>query len=172
MTDPRTILIVGAGLAGAKAAEALRKDGFDGRVILFGTEPHRPYIRPPLSKEYLRGDEELEKVYVHPEAWYGEQRVELEASTTVEAIDAAGRQVVLGDGRRVGYDRLLIATGSEPRPLAVPGDDLNGIRYLRTIDDSDALRAAVGQRRSAWSWSAVAGSAPRSPRRSASSGRT
>ena len=79
MTGVETIVIVGAGSAGAKAAEALRKDGFEGRVLLFGTEAHRPYIRPPLSKEYLRGEAERDKVFVHPEAWYAEQRVELGA---------------------------------------------------------------------------------------------
>ncbi len=145
MTETKTILIVGAGLAGAKAAEALRKEGFDGRVVLFGSEAHRPYLRPPLSKEYLRGEEELEKVFVHPEGWYAEQRVELETSTTVDAVDPAAREVVLGDGRRVGFDRLLLATGSEPRRLAVPGADLAGIRFLRTIDDSDALREAAAR---------------------------
>ena len=148
MSDVETVVIVGAGLAGAKAAEALRKDGFEGRVFLFGSEQHRPYIRPPLSKEYLRGEEELDKVFVHPEAWYDEQRVELEPSTTVASIDPGGHAVVLDDGRRVGFDRLLIATGSEPRRLDVPGDDLDGVRYLRTLDDADGLREAVaGARR-------------------------
>ncbi|HEY6570350.1 MAG TPA: FAD-dependent oxidoreductase [Candidatus Limnocylindrales bacterium] len=143
MTDVGTVVIAGAGLAGAKAAEALRKDGFDGRVLLFGTEARRPYIRPPLSKEYLRGEEELDKVFVHPEAWYGEQRVELQLSTTVAAIDAGAHAVVLDDGRRVAFDRLLIATGSEPRRLDVPGGALGGIRYLRTLDDADGLRSAA-----------------------------
>lgn len=145
MTDTRTILIVGAGLAGAKAAEALRKDGFDGKVVLFGSEAYRPYLRPPLSKEYLRGEDQLDKVFVHPEGWYAEQQVELEISTTVDAIDPAGRAVVLGDGRRVGFDRLLLATGSEPRRLLVPGADLAGIRFLRTIDDSEALREGAAK---------------------------
>ena len=144
MSKVETIAIVGGGLAGAKAAEALRKDGFDGRVLLFGAEAHRPYIRPPLSKEYLRGEGELDKVFVHPEAWYAEQRVDLERSTTVTAIDAASNEVVLDGGRRVGFDRLVIATGSEPTRLDVPGSDLAGIRYLRTLDDSDGLRDAAG----------------------------
>ena len=135
MSKVETIAIVGGGLAGAKAAEALRKDGFDGSVLLFGAEAHRPYIRPPLSKEYLRGEGELDKVFVHPEAWYAEQRVDLERSTTVTAIDAASNEVVLDGGRRVGFDRLVIATGSEPTRLDVPGSDLAGIRYLRTLDD-------------------------------------
>ncbi len=143
MSDVETVVIAGAGLAGAKAAEALRKDGFDGRILLFGSEAHRPYLRPPLSKEYLRGEDELDKVFVHPEAWYGEQRVELEPSTTVAAIEPGARAVVLDDGRRVGFDRLLIATGSEPRRLDVPGDELDGVHLLRTLDDADALRTAA-----------------------------
>src|SRR4029077_11189163 len=91
------------------------------------------------------GEDQLDKVFVHPEGWYAEQLVELEVSTTVDAIDPAGRAVVLGDGRRVGFDRLLLATGSEPRRLSVPGADLAGIRFLRTIDDSDALREAAAK---------------------------
>ena len=145
MSDVETVVIVGAGLAGAKAAEALRKDGFEGRVLLFGSEAHRPYLRPPLSKEYLRGEDDLDKVFVHPEAWYAEQRVELEPSTSVAAIDPGRRAVVLDGGRRVAFDRLLIATGSEPRRLDVPGGDLGGIRYLRTLDDADGLRVAAGE---------------------------
>ncbi len=145
MPDIEHVVIVGAGLAGAKAAEALRKDGFDGRVTLFGSEGHRPYLRPPLSKEYLRGEEELEHVFVHPEAWYGEQRVDLEPSTTVTGIDTRTREVVLDGGRRVSFDRLLIATGSAPRRLDVPGAELDGVRYLRTVGDADALRDAARQ---------------------------
>ena len=144
MGKVETIAIVGGGLAGAKSAEALRKDGFDGRVLLIGAEAHRPYIRPPLSKEYLRGEGELDKVFVHPEAWYAEQRVDLESSTTVTEIDPSSREVVLDGGRRLGFDRLVIATGSEPTRLDVPGGDLAGIRYLRTLDDSDGLRDAAG----------------------------
>jgi 3-phenylpropionate/trans-cinnamate dioxygenase ferredoxin reductase subunit len=143
MRDISTIVIVGAGLAGAKAAEELRKEGFDGRLVLYGAERHRPYTRPPLSKGYLRGEEGLDKVYVHAEAWYAEQGVELVPGTTVHAIDAGARAVVLADGRRVAFDRLLLATGSEPRSLAVPGADLHGVHYLRTIDDADTLREAA-----------------------------
>jgi 3-phenylpropionate/trans-cinnamate dioxygenase ferredoxin reductase subunit len=141
--DIETVVIVGAGLAGAKAAEALRKDGYDGRVRLFGSERHRPYIRPPLSKEYLRGDEELDKVFVHPEAWYAEQRVDLEPSTTVTAIDARAHEVEVDGERRVAFDRLVLATGSEPCRLDVPGADLEGLRTLRTVEDSDGLRSAA-----------------------------
>jgi 3-phenylpropionate/trans-cinnamate dioxygenase ferredoxin reductase subunit len=145
MGDVDTIAIVGAGLAGAKAAEALRKDGFEGTVRLFGTEAHRPYIRPPLSKDYLRGDEELDKVFVHPEAWYAEQRVAFEPSTTVTAIDPGAHALVVDGGKRAAFDRLILATGSEPRRLDVPGGDLDGIRYLRTLGDSDALRTAAAR---------------------------
>jgi len=151
MSEVGTIVIVGAGLAGAKAAEALRKEGFDGRVRLLGAEPHRPYLRPPLSKEHLRGEGDPAKVFVHPEEWYAEQRVELEPSTAVRAIDPAAREVVLDGGqggeggRRVGFDRLLLATGSEPRRLTVPGADLPGVHHLRTIDDSEAIRAAAAK---------------------------
>lgn len=151
MSEVGTIVIVGAGLAGAKAAEALRKEGFDGRVRLLGAEPHRPYLRPPLSKEHLRGEGDPAKVFVHPEEWYAEQRVELEPSTAVRAMDPAAREVVLDGGqggeggRRVGFDRLLLATGSEPRRLTVPGADLPGVHHLRTIDDSEAIRAAAAK---------------------------
>ena len=101
MTDIGTIVIIGAGLAGAKAAEALRKEGYDGRIVMFGEEPHPPYLRPPLSKEYLRGESERDDVFVHPEAWYAEQRIELRPSTPIRAIDPATREVVLDDGQRV-----------------------------------------------------------------------
>ncbi len=143
MSDIRTIVIVGAGLAGAKAAEALRKEGYDGRIVLLGDESHPPYLRPPLSKDYLRGETPPDKLLVHPEAWYDEQRVELQRSTAVEAIDPATHDVVLPGGRRLAFDRLLIATGATPRRLAIPGSDLPGVHYLRTSEDSDALRAAA-----------------------------
>ncbi len=143
MSEIRTILIVGASLTGAKAAEALRKDGYDGRIVLFGKEPQPPYLRPPLSKEYLRGEGELDKVFVHPEAWYAEQRIELHLWTPVRAIEPATREVVLDDGRRVAFDRLLIATGAAPRRLNIPGSDLAGVHYLRTLEDANAIRDAV-----------------------------
>ena len=143
MTDISTIVIIGASLAGVKAAEALRKEGYDGRIVMLGEEPHRPYLRPPLSKEYLRGATELDKVFVHPETWYAEQRIELNPSTHVRAIEPATRNVVLDSGRRVAFDRLLIATGAASRRLAIPGGDLAGVRYLRTLEDADAIRDAA-----------------------------
>ena len=147
MSDIGTILIVGASLTGAKAAETLRKEGYDGRIVMFGQEPQPPYLRPPLSKEYLRGESELDKVFVHPEAWYAEQRIELHRSTPVRVIEPATREVVLDDGRRVTFDRLLIATGAAPRRLHIPGSDLAGVHCLRTLEDADAIREAATEAR-------------------------
>src|SRR5215208_2365800 len=108
MATAETHVIVGAGLAGAKAAEALRDEGFDGPIVLIGEEPEVPYERPPLSKEYLRGEAPAEKAHVHPVSFYAEHDIELRTSTAVERIDSAAREVLLSDGERVGYDRLLL----------------------------------------------------------------
>jgi 3-phenylpropionate/trans-cinnamate dioxygenase ferredoxin reductase subunit len=140
MPDNRTFVIVGAGLAGAKAAEALRSDGFDGRLLLIGNEAHRPYSRPPLSKGYLRGEAELDEVWVHEEEFYGTHDIELWPGQTVTGLDAGAATIELDGGDRVRYDRLLLATGSEPRRLDVPGAELEGVRYLRTIADANGLR--------------------------------
>src|SRR4051812_50069363 len=136
-----TFVIVGAGLAGAKAAETLREEGFDGRIVLLGAEPHRPYERPPLSKDYVRGEAEQPAWLQEDEAWYAQNDVELRTDSVVQSIDAGERAVVLSGGERVGFDRLLIATGAEPRRLPVDGADLDGVMLLRTIEDSDAIRA-------------------------------
>jgi 3-phenylpropionate/trans-cinnamate dioxygenase ferredoxin reductase subunit len=149
MTVLGTVGIIGAGLAGTKAAEALRKEGFDGRIELFGDERRLPYLRPPLSKEYLRGESELTKGLVKTEAWYDEQRIELRTGTPVAAIDPAHLEVVLDQGRRVRFDRLLLAPGATPRRFDGPGRDLDGIHYLRTLDDADAIRAAAAEARRA-----------------------
>jgi 3-phenylpropionate/trans-cinnamate dioxygenase ferredoxin reductase component len=143
MADKRTFLIVGASLAGAKAAETLREEGFDGRVVLVGAEPHRPYERPPLSKDYLQGGAERDAVYVHPEGFYGDQEVELLRGREVVAIDPAARTATLAGGEGLGWDRLLLATGSEPRRLPIPGADLDGVHVLRTLDDCDRLRDVI-----------------------------
>jgi 3-phenylpropionate/trans-cinnamate dioxygenase ferredoxin reductase subunit len=135
-----TFVIVGAGLAGAKAAEALRDQGFDGRIVMLGDEPHRPYERPPLSKDYLIGKSERDQVFVHPAAWYGEHDVDLRPGHAVAAIDRAARQVTLADDSRVGYDKLLLATGSSPRRLSVPGAGADGVHYLRRIEDSEQIK--------------------------------
>ena len=139
----RTFVIVGASLAGAKAAEELRERGFDGRIVLIGAEPERPYERPPLTKDYLRGESDREKAYVHPAAFYDEREIELQAGVSVRAVDPRGSRVVLDGGRELAYDALLLSTGAEPRRLAVPGVELDGVHYLRTLADSDALRRAL-----------------------------
>lgn len=136
----RTFLIVGASLAGAKAAEALREGGFDGRVVLIGAEPERPYERPPLSKDYLRGESEREKALVHQVGFYREHEIELLMGTTVTRINPATRRVTLEDASELEFDRLLLSTGAEPRRLQIPGVELDGIHYLRTLADCDALR--------------------------------
>jgi 3-phenylpropionate/trans-cinnamate dioxygenase ferredoxin reductase subunit len=143
VTTSETFVIVGAGLAGAKAAEALRKQGFDGRLVMLGAEHHAPYERPPLSKDYLIGKAPREKVFTHPLQWYAEQDVDLRAGQLVIGLDRAARSVELADGSRVGYDKLLLTTGASPRELRVPGADARGVHYLRTLDDSDVLRATL-----------------------------
>lgn len=142
MPAERTFVIAGAGLSAARAAEALREEGFDGRLVLIGEEPERPYERPPLSKEYLRGETE-EAPYVHPEGFYRDKGIELLTSTPVAGLEAGDGELVLDGGGRLAYDRLLIATGAEPRRLDVPGADLDGIHYLRTLADSDEIGARI-----------------------------
>ncbi|HSL75365.1 MAG TPA: FAD-dependent oxidoreductase, partial [Candidatus Limnocylindrales bacterium] len=137
------IVIVGAGLAAARAAEALRTEGYEGSITILGDEPERPYLRPPLSKEYLRGESEREKVYVHPATFYAEQRIDLRPGTTVRTIEPAAREVVLDDDERLPFDRLLVATGARPRTLPVPGAELPGVVTLRTVADADAIHAAA-----------------------------
>ena len=139
MADGRQFVIVGASLAGAKAAETLREQGFDGRITLVGAEPERPYERPPLSKDYLRGEARRASVYVHEEDWYDTHDVQLRLSTRAVALHPGERQVELDDGGRLEYDALLLCTGSEPRSLPVPGADLAGVLTLRTVQDSDAI---------------------------------
>jgi NADPH-dependent 2,4-dienoyl-CoA reductase/sulfur reductase-like enzyme len=136
-------VIVGASLAGAKAAEALREEGFGGAVVLIGTEQERPYERPPLSKGYLLGKDPRDSVFVHPEGWYAEHDVDLRRGVTVTSIDRSSRRVGLEGGESVPYDRLLITTGASPRRLNVPGADLDGVLYLRTVGDSERLGAAL-----------------------------
>jgi 3-phenylpropionate/trans-cinnamate dioxygenase ferredoxin reductase component len=143
MTSDRTFVIVGASLTGAKAAETLRAEGFDERVVLIGAEDERPYERPPLSKDYLRGEAERATVYVHPEGFYAEHDIELRLGRTAVSLNVAGRELALDDGERLRYDRLLLATGAEPRRLSIPGGDLDGVLYLRSVADCDALRARL-----------------------------
>jgi 3-phenylpropionate/trans-cinnamate dioxygenase ferredoxin reductase component len=143
MTSDHTHVIVGASLAGAKAAETLRQEGFDGRVVLIGAEDARPYERPPLSKDYLRGEVGREKVYVHDEGFYAAHGIELRLGRTAASIDTSRGELVLDGGERLRYDRLLLTTGAEPRRLSFPGAELDGVLYLRSVQDSDALRARL-----------------------------
>jgi 3-phenylpropionate/trans-cinnamate dioxygenase ferredoxin reductase component len=137
-----TYVIVGAALAGAKAAETLREEGFDGRVVLIGNEPDRPYERPPLSKDYLRGEAERDVAFVHPAEFYEEKDIELRLEVNVTGIDLVEGQLLIEE-ERLGFTKLLLATGAEPRRIPIPGADLDGVHYLRTFADSDALRAAI-----------------------------
>ncbi|MER7457875.1 FAD-dependent oxidoreductase [Micromonospora sp. NPDC126480] len=138
-----TFVIVGAGLAGAKAAQTLREEGFAGRVVLLGDDTERPYERPPLSKGLLLGSASRHDVYVHDAGWYDANDVELRTATRVTGIDRDARQVTLAGGERLGYDELLLSTGSTPRRLDVPGADLDGVHYLRTLAESDRIAAAL-----------------------------
>jgi len=138
-----TFVIVGASLGGARAAEALRDEGFDGRIVLIGAEAHHPYERPPLSKDYLQGRAERQSIFVHDDGWYPEHDIDLRLGTAVTAIDRNLRQVGLASGQTVGYDKLLLTTGAVPVRLPVPGADTSGVRYLRTVDDSERLRETL-----------------------------
>ncbi|MFD3498129.1 NAD(P)/FAD-dependent oxidoreductase [Streptomyces sp. NPDC058678] len=142
MAANTAFVIVGAGLAGAKAAQTLREEGFDGPIALAREESERPYERPPLSKSYLLGKDERETLYVHPSQWYAEHDVDLRPGTTVTAIDPAAHEVTLADGSRIGYAKLLLTTGSSPRRLPMPGADLDGVLYLRRLADSDRIKDA------------------------------
>lgn len=139
----RTFVIVGASLAGAKAAETLRTEGFEGRVVLVGEEASRPYERPPLSKEYLRGDKTFDDAAVHPADFYEANGIELRTSTRAASVDPGERRVTLEGGESIPYDAVLLATGAAPRRLRVPGSDLPGIHYLRSVEESDTLRDAI-----------------------------
>ncbi|WP_431677746.1 NAD(P)/FAD-dependent oxidoreductase [Kitasatospora sp. KL5] len=134
-------VIVGASLAGAKAAEALRAEGHTGPIELIGEEPDLPYERPPLSKGYLQGKTPRAEFEVHPADWYAANDVTLRLGTAVTAIDPDGHTVTLADGSRVGFAKLLLATGASPRPLPVPGGDRPEVLKLRRVGDSERIRA-------------------------------
>src|SRR6202050_26054 len=140
-----TFVIAGASLAGAKAAETLRDEGFDGQIVLLGAEHERPYERPPLSKGYLLGHDELDSVYVHPADWDAEHHGHLRMGGTVTATARAARTVTTSDDSTVPYDKLLLTTGASPRRLDFPGSDRPEVLYLRTTADSERLRAAFQQ---------------------------
>ncbi|WP_313888313.1 NAD(P)/FAD-dependent oxidoreductase [Lentzea alba] len=135
-----THVIVGAGLAGAKTAEALRTKGFAGRIVLVGDEPHRPYERPPLSKNVLIGKAAADSAYIHDESWYTAHEVDLRLGVPVARIDRGAHRVDLADGTQISYDKLLLATGARPRTLRVPGATAEGVHHLRRIEDSQRLR--------------------------------
>jgi len=145
MLSSQTFVIVGGGLAGAKAAEALRDSSFDGQIILFAEEAHLPYERPPLSKEYLAGKKTLSDFTVQNSDWYHEHNVDLRLGTRVSAVDATEHTVGLPDGTTVHYDKLLLATGSAPKRPPIPGSDAAGVRYLRTYDDAGALNSVLAE---------------------------
>ena len=140
-----TFVIAGASLAGAKAAETLRDEGFDGEIVLLGAESELPYERPPLSKGYLLGNDERDSFTVHPLDWYDEHDVDLRLAVTVTGIDRASSAVVTSDGSIVSYDKLLLTTGASPRRLSFPGSDRDEVLYLRTVADSERLREAFQQ---------------------------
>jgi 3-phenylpropionate/trans-cinnamate dioxygenase ferredoxin reductase component len=140
---PETFVIVGASLAGGGAAATLRQEGFDGKVILIGAEPQPPYERPPLSKEYLRGESSFEQALVQPPDFFRENGIETRFGVRAKRVDAAEKVVELDGGERVAYDGLLIATGGRNRRFPIPGLDLEGIYDLRTVADCERIRHEV-----------------------------
>lgn len=146
MSDTRTYVIIGASVTGGRAAETLRAEGFDGKIRLIAAEPERPYQRPPLSKEYLRGERDANGVYLRPLEFYERQQIELLVNQRVARIDVLAKRAYLENGEAVPYDKALVATGATPRRLSVPGSDLAGVVTLRTIEDSTWLKEQFAQR--------------------------
>jgi 3-phenylpropionate/trans-cinnamate dioxygenase ferredoxin reductase subunit len=143
VADQNGVVIVGAGLAAAIAAETLRSEGYVGRILVIGAEPEPPYERPPLSKGYLLGSSPREAIYVHEPEWYDAHGVELVLGTRVAELDLTGRAVVTAAGQRIGFDSLLLATGAVPHRLHAPGAEADGVHYLRSAEEADRLRAAL-----------------------------
>jgi 3-phenylpropionate/trans-cinnamate dioxygenase ferredoxin reductase subunit len=146
---PETFVIVGASLTGGGAAATLRQEGFDGRVVLIGAESQPPYERPPLSKDYLRGESSFQSTLVQPPDFYGENGIETRFGVRATRVDAAKKVVELGDGESVAYDKLLIATGGRNRRFSIPGLDLEGVHDLRTVADCERIRAEIAPGRKA-----------------------
>lgn len=147
MAGSPTFVIIGGGLAGAKAAEALRSKDFDGQVVLFGAEDRLPYERPPLSKEFMVGKKTVEEFTVHPKSWYAEHDVDLKLGTEITTLDRTAHMVAFNDGDHEHYDKLLLATGSRARKPPIPGSDADGVYYLRTIDDATELLSQLTEGR-------------------------
>ncbi|MEE4283809.1 MAG: FAD-dependent oxidoreductase, partial [Pseudomonadales bacterium] len=137
------MVIIGAGHAAGQAAASLRQAKYDGAITIVGDEPHVPYQRPPLSKQYLSGEQSLDRVYLRPASFYEDKDISLKLNTTATAIDRENKTVSLDNGETLAYDKLIISTGSRPRKLSIDGSDLPGIHYLRTIADVDAIRAEM-----------------------------
>jgi 3-phenylpropionate/trans-cinnamate dioxygenase ferredoxin reductase component len=147
MNSKPSFVIVGGGMAGAIAAQTLHEEGFDGKITLLGHELHAPYERPPLSKDYLQGKADRDSIFVHPEPWYAEHAVDLSLGSAVTSIDSVSRTVTTATGTELRYDKLLLATGSEPRRFDMPGADLDGVYYLRNVEDSERLKIEFAQAR-------------------------
>src|SRR6266567_828085 len=139
-TGEQLVVIVGAGLAGGNAAVTLREEGWRGRIVLLSAEPGIPFGRPPLSKTYLRGEEDLSAWHVKPADWYGDHDVELRTGSTVRQVDTALKQLRLASGETVDYDKLVLCTGGRNRNFAAPGATLPGVYQLRTVAECDAIR--------------------------------
>ncbi len=137
------MVIIGAGHAAGQAAASLRQEKYEGPITIIGDEPHIPYQRPPLSKQYLSGEQGLDRVYLRPQKFYDDKDITLKLGVSATAIDPAARTVSLDNGESVDYDKLIISTGSRPRKLNIEGSELGGIHYLRTIADVDAIRAEM-----------------------------
>jgi 3-phenylpropionate/trans-cinnamate dioxygenase ferredoxin reductase subunit len=140
--DRQQVVIIGGGLAGAKTAEALREQGYAGSIVLLAAERHLPYERPPLSKAFLQGKQEAGEADVFPQEWYADHDVDLRLGVTATSVDAAAHDVLTSDGGRISYDALVLATGASPRRATLPGAEIPGVLYLRTIEDSERLREA------------------------------
>ena len=145
MNSKPSFVIAGGGMAGAIAAQTLHEEGFDGKITLLGHELHAPYERPPLSKDYLQGKADRDSIFVHPEPWYAEHAVDLSLGSAVTSIDSVSRTVTTATGTELRYDKLLLATGSEPRRFDMPGADLDGVYYLRNVEDSERLKIEFAQ---------------------------
>jgi len=137
------VVIIGGGHAAGQVAASLRQEGYEGAITVMGDEPHPPYQRPPLSKAYLAGEQGIEKVYLRPENFYESKNITLRKGVRVNAIDTQAQTVTTESGDTVEWEHLIIATGTRPRQLPVPGADLKGVHYLRTIADVDGIRAEL-----------------------------